>query len=451
MNDNELDIILQIQETQGNIAKANVLEANRDNERLKQILYYTFNPFIVFGISTKKINKVIETQFETIADFNDIIDLLEFIKVHNTGTDIVIVSVQNYLSQQPEKYQKVLKDIICKSLTIGMNTKSINKIWKDLIPTYEVQQGEKWFDYIDKMEHQNTRIIVTQKFDGQRCSCRVENGNVTLYSRNGKPYEGLHELENELSLLPNGMYDGELLLQVNSPISNVSLHNYIYHPMPSKELFKRTASIVNSDMEDKKGISIWLYDFTPLDNFDNMIDYNVPTIKRKQYINDVLTNIIKNNPRGIPHLHQAVILYNGPFNLDYINKTLDEVLKLEQEGLMINIEDAPYEFKRSRNMLKVKKMYPVDLEVVDIEEGTGINQGRVGALVVNYKGYKVKVGSGLTKEQRINWWNNPNEIIGRIITVQYFEETTNKNDDSLSLRFPVFKEIRYDKDEESYN
>ena len=100
---------------------------------------------------------------------------------------------------------------------------------------------------------------------------------------------------------------------------------------------------------------------------------------------------------------------------------------------------------------KVKKMYPVDLEVIDIEEGTGINQNKVGALVVNYKGYKVKVGSGLTKEQRELWWNNPNLILGKIITVQYFEETTNKKDDSLSLRFPVLKEVRNDKTEESYN
>lgn len=450
MEDNELNIILQIQNTQGNIAKAELLQQHKDNERLKQILYYTYNPFIIFGIAKKKLNKYVDTtQFESIADFKDLLDVLQFLQTNNTGKDIIIVSVQNWLNKQPLIYQQVIKDILCKSLTIGMNTKSINKIWKDLIPTYEVQQGEKWFEYIDKLEKDNTHIIVTQKFDGQRCSCRVQDGEVTLYSRNGKPYEGLIELEEQLKYLPNGMYDGELLLQLNynGPESNFS--KYIYHPIPSKELFKRTASIVNSDNDNKTGVSIWLYDYTPLENFDKMEDYNVPTIQRKQYLKDQI-QILHN--KGIGHnIHNVVLLYNDTFNYEIISQMLDSILQLECEGLMINIANAPYEFKRSRNMLKVKKMYPVDLEVIDVEEGTGINEGRVGALVVNYKGYKVKVGSGLSKEQRINWWNNKNLIIGKIITVQYFEETTNKQDDSLSLRFPVFKQVREDKTEESYN
>ena len=449
--DNELEIIMQIQNTQGNIAKAEILQLNSNNEKLKQILYYAYSPFIVFGIAKKKLNRqvVIDELNEYVPVFNDLLEVLQFLQAHNTGKDIIIYALRKWLILQPERYQDVLKDIICKSLTIGMNVKSINKVWKDLIPTYEVQQGEKWFEYIDKLDKEQTQIIVTQKFDGQRCSCRVEDGNVTLFSRNGKPYEGLIELENELKYLPNGMYDGELLLQINTNQQETEFSKYIYHPIPSKELFKRTASVVNSDSENKTGVSIWLYDYTPLDNFDKMIDYNVTTTARKEFLKEQLNNL---HSKGIGlHLHETFILYSGTFNSELIYKMLDNILELDCEGLMINIANAPYEFKRSRNMLKVKKMYPVDLEVIDIEEGNGVNEGKVGALVVNYKGYKVKVGSGISKEQRLEWWNNRNLILGKIITVQYFEETTNKNDDSLSLRFPVFKGIRYDKTEESYN
>ena len=59
------------------------------------------------------------------------------------------------------------------------------------------------------------------------------------------------------------------------------LLNIIYAPMPSKELFKKTTSIVNSDMEDKKDINIWLYDMTPLENFDKMEDFDMPVEERK--------------------------------------------------------------------------------------------------------------------------------------------------------------------------
>jgi DNA ligase-1 len=102
-------------------------------------------------------------------------------------------------------------------------------------------------------------------------------------------------------------------------------------------------------------------------------------------------------------------------------------------------------------MLKVKQMYPVDLRVVDVLEGSGANKGKVGALVVNYKGNPLKVGSGLTKEQREKFWEDKSLILGKIITIKYFEETTNKKNNEKSLRFPIFLEVRYDKDEESYN
>ena len=68
----------------------------------------------------------------------------------------------------------------------------------------------------------------------------------------------------------------------------------------------------------------------------------------------------------------------------------------------------------------------------------------------DYKGFEVKVGSGFTDEDRKYFWNNQNELLGRVITVQYFEETTNKKDNSLSLRFPIYRELREEGKEVSY-
>ena len=457
--DKELDIILSIMEMSGTNEKIDTLKQNEQNERLKNILFYTFNPLYVFGISSKKIAKELNMipTFQT----GELLDLLEYLKEHNTGTDEVINNVQYFIASQDRKYREVLQSIVTKSLTLGINAKSINKVWDNLIQDYEVQQGERLENNIDKLIESGKKIIVTQKYDGQRCSARVENHKVIMYSRNGKLYEGMHELEQELALLDDGMYDGELLVNAkderdenNLPKTadkNVKyddkLLNIIYAPMESKELFKKTSSVVNSDDNDKTNVNIWLYDMTPLENFDKMEDYDVPVEVRKKELHDRVEKIRDK----APHLKQVEFLYEGDFDNTKIENMLKQVVSLKQEGMMINVYGSPYEFERSKNMLKVKQMYPVDLRVVDVLEGSGANKGKAGALVVNYKGSPLKVGSGLTKEQREEFWNDKSKIIGKIITIKYFEETTNKKDNNKSLRFPIFLEVRNDKDEESYN
>ena len=248
--DNELEIILSIMEKSGTNEKIDIIRQNEENERLKEILFYTFNPLYVFGISSKKIKK--ELNMIPTFEANDIVDVLKYLKENNTGTDQVISNVQNFIRNQNERYKQLLIDIVTKSLTLGINAKSINKVWKNFIPDYEVQQGERLENNIDKLIESGKRIIVTQKYDGQRCSARVENHKVIMYSRNGKIYEGMKQLEAELSLLDDGMYDGELLVNAkderdenNIPTFvkgtdfefNEDLLNKIYAPMESKELF----------------------------------------------------------------------------------------------------------------------------------------------------------------------------------------------------------------------
>ena len=64
--------------------------------------------------------------------------------------------------------------------------------------------------------------------------------------------------------------------------------------------------------------------------------------------------------------------------------------------------------------------------------------------MIRHKGNLVKVGSGLSKEQRIGWYSRPDEIIGKLITVQYFEESKDSKTGEYSLRFPVLKYVYED-------
>jgi DNA ligase-1 len=115
------------------------------------------------------------------------------------------------------------------------------------------------------------------------------------------------------------------------------------------------------------------------------------------------------------------------------------------EGIMIKDPEAPYECKRSVAWLKLKPFIEVSLEVKSLEEGTGRNVGRLGALVCegmdDGKSIKVNVGSGFSDTDRDTFWNSNAEIVGQIVEVRA-DAVTQNQDGSFSLRFPRFKGFR---------
>lgn len=258
---------------------------------------------------------------------------------------------------------------------------------------------------------------------------RILDGKVKIFSRQGKRIEGLIDLEEELKELPSGCYDGELLLDKED--------------LPSKDLYRETVTVVNSKNDNKNNIVFNVFDFIPLKDFENRYS-DLHCDRRKMQVYESLRNTELNWIRPVP------ILYRGKYNKEIVQKELDKQIALEHEGVMVNMNDAPYEGKRTKNILKVKAMQDCDLKIIGFEEGTGKNKGTLGAIIVDYKGFEVKVGSGFTDKDRKYFWNNQNELLGRVITVQYFEETTNKKDNSLSLRFPVYRELREKGKEVSY-
>jgi DNA ligase-1 len=115
------------------------------------------------------------------------------------------------------------------------------------------------------------------------------------------------------------------------------------------------------------------------------------------------------------------------------------------EGIMIKDPEAVYECKRSVAWLKLKPFIEVSLEVTDVEEGTGRNQGRLGAIVCSGlddgRQIMVNVGSGFTDNDRIDFWNDRSSIIGQIVEVRA-DAITQNQDGTYSLRFPRFLRFR---------
>jgi DNA ligase-1 len=115
------------------------------------------------------------------------------------------------------------------------------------------------------------------------------------------------------------------------------------------------------------------------------------------------------------------------------------------EGIMIKDPEAGYECKRSVAWLKLKPFIEVSLEVTDVEEGTGRNVGRLGAIVCqgvdDGKSIQVNVGSGFSDSDRDIYWTSRDSLLGQIVEVRA-DAVTQNQDGTYSLRFPRFLRFR---------
>lgn len=411
--------------------KQDVLTKYKDDEVIKQYLKIAYDPYTVFGISTKKLSKMARPidWFHAATVF----ELFDYLTTHNTGTLEDIAACQEMMFCAAEldgTLECLLSDLICKDLSIGCDAKTINSVIPGLIPTFNVMLAEKYFDKPERVE--GRRFALTTKIDGGRIIALKENGSVSFYTRAGQRYEGLVDLEKDMTeLLPDGIcLDGEITLLDNKGI-------------PSKEAYKQAMKITRKDGE-KHGVKMLVFDFMSAEQFRNQ--YCPSDWSARRTTVEAIFGCAK---QPLKYFELLPVLYCGT-DTTMITKFLDEAIADDQEGVMINICDAPYEFKRTTNLLKVKKMQTMDLQIVGFEEGSGKYANTLGAILVRYKnGNVVKVGSGFTDWLRSEVWNNRSKYLDVICEIQYFEETTNQ-DGGESLRFPIFKDFRYDKVEADF-
>lgn len=417
------EFVGEINQSNSRNYKLDILKKYRDNEIIKKYLFFIYNPYITTGISNKKIYKSLTKDYSDKNQVQSAFDLLDYITNNNTGTDADISVCQRYLSSLGDPaIEDLLIGILTKNVQLGIDILSINKILDKFIPAFNVQLANKYFDNPEYVE--GKKFTLTTKIDGGRIIAIKKNGEVTFYTRAGQLYEGLVDLEQELlEMFPDNIcLDGEITLLNPGNLK-------------SKEQYKETMKIVRRDGE-KHGVRMLVFDMLPADDFLNQsCSY---TYEYRRAALETLFSCI--SPNFFSLLNN---LYTGT-DTNEIQRILNAQIANGEEGIMINICDAVYEFKRTKSLLKVKKMNDIDLPVIDLEEGSNSNKGKLGALIVCYKGNRVKVGSGYSKELREEIWNNQEEYIGRTITIQYFEETSNQQG-GLSLRFPVFVSFRYDK------
>jgi DNA ligase 1 len=439
------DIIKQVKETSGKKDKEHILSLHKDNTLLGEVLNHIFNPYIKTNIAKKKLSKEVKTNaiFPATLTVNGYMDRLS----KSTGKDEDIAFVQGYIASQSEDVRWLLEAMAIKSLKIGATASTINKAFGEgFIPTFDVMLAEKYVEvktvkvkgvptkklYEHWKRYIGKRVIATKKLDGNRCAVFVrDNGQVTLYTREGHVMEGYIELEEAFATFPRGfVYDGEVLATNEEGLN-------------SQDLFKKTSKIVKKKGE-KKGLLFHAFDVVPIADFEKGI-WEETCEKRKEGLEKLIS--LKNHPL----IHYVPIIFAGMFDKEVIDRLAEEAKANGEEGIMVQLADAPYQCKRTFDIIKVKTFESADILCLDVYEGKAEStEGKLGGVVLDFKGNRVNIGGGFSAEQRIEYWEDPSKIIGKIVEIQYFEEFYDKDTGELDLRFATFKTVRDDKTEPSY-
>lgn len=426
-----IKIFKQIQNTSSTNDKKAIIAANKDNELFKKCLIFLLDSDVVTGISDKKWNKINNISLKGLYLPSEFEDLLKYIVINNSGRDedIIICKAWCLSKELSEEETNFVKQMITKKFRLGCDKKVVNSVIPKLISTWDVQQA---YPISEKNEPKDGEwFALSQKLNGNNCA--YYRGQ--LISRQGKPFTGLDHIIKDIEQLPkheNYMFNGELIRKN-------------YDNLSDNDNFQIGTGIINSDESDKSCIKFVIYECIPNEEFENGESKLKYKARREQILNPLTTAIFRLNT---DNLEVVSIIYEGT-DKSVIQPLLDKADKDGWEGLMLN-KDTKWKNKRNNGILKVKSFKHADILCTNIVEGDGKYKGTLGLIKCNYKGHELGVGSGFTDEQRNYYWNNPDEIIGKIVQIKFKGETKNKNG-GISVQFPIFEIIREDKSEPSYN
>lgn len=420
----------------GSNAKMMILAKNAEVPGLKEILRFIYNPYVKTGIASAKIKSILSMCVEPgDVSYRQAID---FFTINTTGGEAAQLFAAKFIKSNKDAHDLAVA-IVTQDLKIGVTATTLNKVYgANFIPLIGCMLGTS----IDDVKPSSIKwpCIVTNKEDGIRRLLIKRNGVTKLYSRAGHEDFGLVQIVADAEYLPdNTVYDGELVAEGNF-VDCIAQR-------------QATASIANSK-GTKTGLQFRVFDSLPRDEYETGISVRTARV-RKLFVGALLRcESIKHLE---PELYHSLIQSIGVAQeLNHIKhvpilgvvNSLEEAIELAEpiwaaggEGVMLNTVDGKYEIKRTKSLIKIKKIMEFVLPVIDFEEGEGRNEGTLGALVVEYKGNRVGVGSGFSDALRNQIWTNKQQYKGMRVEVESFGESTNATG-GVSINCPIFKRFK---------
>ena len=430
------DILDQLASDNSRLAKEAILTANKDNKELQRAIKLALDPLISFYIRKIPAYNKKAKGSRTLAWAMDTLQN-EFATRNVTG-NAAIELLTNVLESLYEADAGVVEKIIKKDLRCGVSEATANKIWPKLVSTYPVMLASG-FDQklVDKIKFP---AYCQLKLDGMRFNAIVRNGTVEYRSRNGKELNIPSKLFSDALLKlasyygANYVFDGELLV-VDS--AGKSLDRKTGNGILSKGV-KGTMSETEAS-----SVRVTLWDAIPYDDF-KIGKFVTPYEDRLQSLVKRVVNL-KTSNKALGALIDCV--WTKEVDNQFEAQTIFEKFLAEgQEGTILKSKTNIWEDKRSKEQIKFKGELECDLVVVDWEEGTGKNVGRLGALVCESSDglIQVNVGSGYSDEQRKEFTKQA--VLGKVVTVKYNARIKDRGDGVERLFLPTFIEMREDKD-----
>ena len=252
--DNTLKVVEQLRNTGSTKEKGNILKANVNDEALQKVLNLTYDSFKRYGISEEVYNDIPICSHATI--YQTPYEMFNELASSNIN-DILREKAKYFVEViTPEQYRELIKGILFKDLKLGVNAKSINKVWKGLIPTFDVQLAES---FSKKQPKENEYFYLTTKLDGFRIlAVPNEQGVYDFFTRKGEQYEGLDHLQSDCQRIGQGIFvlDGELIARNDDNL-------------PSGELYKITSKIARKKGKtaEKARLEFHVFDIVEVNEF----------------------------------------------------------------------------------------------------------------------------------------------------------------------------------------
>jgi DNA ligase-1 len=432
MSDPCYRVITDLEDHPSRLNKEQIIfeQARQENSEFFEGCRLALDPMITFGL--KQIPEKTDEDGPGLPWNSFTLALTGFTTRNVTGNTARDMIQQMIKSATKKQWNGWYRRILIKDLRCGVSEKTINKVVEKEWPEYSVPVFSCQLAH-DSANHEakvTGKKYIEVKLDGVRVITIVRtDGRVDQFSRNGKELVNFENIKKQISAVVKKdppKYD----LVLDGEVMSSSFQDLM------KQIHRK------SDVEADDAV-LHLFDMCPLDKFqEGKWDKDQET--RSLYVYEWH----KKHKADLPNVavvgHELVDLGTdqGKGRFKEINQF---AIDGGYEGIMIKDPKAPYETKRTASWLKLKPFIEVSLTVVAVEEGTGKNVGRLGALVCegddDGRRICVNVGSGFTDDQRIDFWANRDAAVDKVVEVRA-DAITQNQDGTYSLRFPRFLRFR---------
>ena len=407
-----------------------LVQAEANNNELFAGIRLALDPMITFGIKQVKEKTDEDGPGLSWSNFDNVVNLFRTRKLTGNSARDAIDELINQATKS--EWNGWYRRILIKDLRCGVSEKTVNKVVEKKYPQFAVPVFSCQLAH-DSANHESKvagKKYIEVKLDGVRVITVVRtDGRVDMFSRNGKELVNFPHIQEQISSV----------VKQDPPPYDLILDGEI---MSSSFQDLMTQVHRKSDVKANDAV-LNLFDVVSLAEFEAG-----KSDKRQEDRSAMIYHWHKKHKDVLPNVtvvgHELVDL-DTPEGQTRYKEINAKAIAGGYEGIMLKDPEAGYECKRSVAWLKLKPFIEVSLAVVDVEEGTGRNVGRLGALVCtgqdDGKDITVNCGSGFSDDNRIEFWNSRSKLLGQIVEVRA-DAITQNQDGTYSLRFPRFKGFR---------